>query len=117
MRKGGISSLTRFASTCSSRVCSELDFLLIGCLIVRVDLTTRRGLKRVHADFTRIYDRMNTVYNNNLDKEKVTGGIVGIWAKMSTDSILRNKLFEKGKLNIHHYPAITAFILSFCTWD
>lgn len=41
---------------------------------------------------------MNTVYNNNLDKEKVTGGIVGIWAKMSTDSILRNKLFEKGKV-------------------
>lgn len=41
---------------------------------------------------------MNTVYNNNLDKEKITGGIVGIWAKMSTDSILRNKLFEKGKV-------------------
>ena len=41
---------------------------------------------------------MNAMYNNNLDKEKITGGIVGIWAKMSTDSILRNKLFEKGKL-------------------
>ena len=63
-----------------------------------VDLTTRRGLKKVHADFTRIYDRMNAMYNNNLDKERITGGIVGIWAKMSTDSILRNKLFEKGKL-------------------
>ena len=66
------------------------------------DLTTRRGLKKVHADFARIYDRMNTMYNKNLDKEKVTGGIVGIWAKMSTDSILRNKLFEKGKFSIHH---------------
>jgi len=43
---------------------------------------------------------MNTMYNKNLDKDKITGGIVGIWAKMSTDSILRNKLFEKGKLSI-----------------
>lgn len=67
---------------------------------MRVDLTTRRGLKKVHADFTRIYDRMNAMYNNNLGQEKITGGIVGIWAKMSTDSILRNRLFEKGKLSI-----------------
>ena len=79
-----------------------------------VDLTTRRGLKKVHSDFTRIYDRMNAMYNNNSDKEKITGGIVGIWAKMSTDSILRNKLFEKGKLILgvglfHKRPA---FILS-----
>jgi len=43
---------------------------------------------------------MNTMYNKNLDKDKITGGIVGIWAKMSTDSILRNKLFEKGKFSI-----------------
>ena len=64
----------------------------------RTDLTTRRGLKKVHVDFERIYNRMNTVYDNNLDKEKITGGIVGIWAKMCTDSILRNKLFEKGKV-------------------
>jgi len=47
---------------------------------------------------------MDAMYNSNLDREKVTGGIVGIWAKMSTDSILRNKLFERGKLsaNIFH---------------
>jgi len=68
------------------------------------DLTTRRGLKKVHADFTRIYDRTNAMYNNNLDKEKITGGIVGIWAKMSTDSILRNKLFEKGEFGVHPPP-------------
>ena len=63
-----------------------------------VDLTTRRGLKQIHADFTRIYDRMNTMYNNNLDKEKITGGIVGVWAKMCTDSLLMHKLFEKGQM-------------------
>lgn len=62
-----------------------------------VDLTTRRGLKQVHADFTRIYDRMNAMYNSNLDKEKITGGLVGIWAKMCMDSILMHKLFEKGQ--------------------
>lgn len=43
---------------------------------------------------------MNAMYNSNLDQEKITGGIVGIWAKMSTDSILRNKLFEKGTLSV-----------------
>lgn len=75
-----------------------------------VDLTTRRGLKLVHADFTRIYDRMNTTYNNNLDKEKVTGGIVGIWAKMCADSLLMHKLFEKGERA--HDRDDPAFILS-----
>ena len=37
------------------------------------------------------------MYNDNLDKEKITGGIVGIWAKMCTDSLLMHKLFGKGQ--------------------
>lgn len=37
------------------------------------------------------------MYNDNLDKEKITGGIVGIWAKMCTDSLLMHKLFDKGQ--------------------
>lgn len=84
------------------------------------DLTTRRGLKKVHSDFTRIYDRMNAMYNNNLEKEKVTGGIVGIWAKMSTDSILRNKLFEKGEprhasISCAHNHGV--YLIKFFAWD
>src|ERR1700753_2244993 len=40
---------------------------------------------------------MNAMYNSNLDKEKITGGLVGIWAKVCMDSILMHKLFEKGQ--------------------
>jgi len=65
---------------------------------------------------------MNAMYNNNLDKEKITGGIVGIWAKMSTDSILRNKLFEKGKLILcvgffHKHPQPRRLSYPRFTWD
>jgi hypothetical protein len=51
---------------------------------------------------------MNAVYNNNLGKEKITGGIVGIWAKMCMDSLLMRKLFEKGQ-NLARVPMTPAF--------
>ena len=73
-------------------------------LTLRVDLDTRSGLKKVHADFPNIYRRLSGLYEANLQSDNVTGGVVGIFAKMSADSILRDKLFEKGT---------TAFILSF----
>ncbi|KAF8962291.1 hypothetical protein BDZ97DRAFT_1120677 [Flammula alnicola] len=62
------------------------------------DLTTRSGLKKVHANFNAIYARIDKVYEKNLNNEKIRGAIVGIFAKMCVDSILRNKLFEKGIL-------------------
>ncbi|TFK49395.1 hypothetical protein OE88DRAFT_1737014 [Heliocybe sulcata] len=63
------------------------------------DLTTRSGLKRVHADFESIYRRLDNAYDNYGDNERVLGGIVGIYAKMCTDSILRDKLFKAGFLS------------------
>ncbi|KAF8962295.1 hypothetical protein BDZ97DRAFT_1663105 [Flammula alnicola] len=62
------------------------------------DLTSRNGLKKVHANFEAIYSKMDRVYETNLEDVKIRGGIVGIFAKMCVDSILRNKLFEKGIL-------------------
>ncbi|EMD40200.1 hypothetical protein CERSUDRAFT_112406 [Gelatoporia subvermispora B] len=62
------------------------------------DLTTRSGLKKVHARFGDIYDKLDQVYICSRDSPKIMGGIVAIWAKMSADSILRNKLFQKGFL-------------------
>ena len=72
-------------------------------LIRGVDLDTRSGLKKVHANFPDIYQRLSGLYEANLQSDNITGGVIGIFAKMSADSILRDKLFEKG---------ITAFILS-----
>jgi hypothetical protein len=63
-----------------------------------VDLSTRSGLKRVHAGFETISKRLDQAYAENLSRQKVLGGIVGIYAKMCADSILRNKLFAKGTL-------------------
>ncbi|EPQ53631.1 hypothetical protein GLOTRDRAFT_63247 [Gloeophyllum trabeum ATCC 11539] len=62
------------------------------------DLTTRNGLKKVHANFDEVYRRLDEAYKNNQGNERVLGGIIGIWAKMCADSILRDKLFRAGFL-------------------
>ena len=63
-----------------------------------IDLATRSGLKKVHANFNVIYNRIDKAYQRDLGNYKIRGGIVGIFAKMCVDSILRNKLFEKGAI-------------------
>ncbi|KAF8986510.1 hypothetical protein BDQ17DRAFT_1393667 [Cyathus striatus] len=62
------------------------------------DLSTRGGLKKVHSNFDAIYRRIEDAYSK-YDNEKLRAGIVGIYAKMSVDSLLRNKLFERGLLD------------------
>ncbi|TFK22369.1 hypothetical protein FA15DRAFT_681689 [Coprinopsis marcescibilis] len=63
------------------------------------DLATRRGLKKVHTNFNAIYTKLDAAYQTYSDNEKITGGIVGIYSKMSRDSLLRNKLYERGFLD------------------
>ncbi|KAH7882394.1 hypothetical protein F5I97DRAFT_1816994 [Phlebopus sp. FC_14] len=63
------------------------------------DLTKRSGLKKVYNNFDAIYKRIDDLYVANSGNEKITGGIVGIYTKMCADSILRNKLFQKGLLS------------------
>ena len=62
-----------------------------------LDLSTRSGLKKVHSRFEAIYGRIDAFYERNLDNFKIRGAIVAIYAKMCIDSILRNKLFQKGR--------------------
>ncbi|KAJ7255299.1 hypothetical protein C8J57DRAFT_1346013 [Mycena rebaudengoi] len=62
------------------------------------DLTSRSGFKKVHADFENIYRRLDRAYTKNLSNERIRGGIVGIYARMCVDSLLRNKLFQRGFL-------------------
>ncbi|TFK71918.1 hypothetical protein BDN72DRAFT_837124 [Pluteus cervinus] len=63
------------------------------------DLTTRSGLRKVHANFDALYDQLDAAFNANIENKKIAGGIVSIYAQMSADAILRNKLFEKGFLD------------------
>ena len=65
-----------------------------------LDMTTRHGLKKVHARFPEIYKKLNAAYNAGKRErnEKIMGAVVGMMAKMCADAILRNKLFEKGEL-------------------
>ncbi|KZT70478.1 hypothetical protein DAEQUDRAFT_667559 [Daedalea quercina L-15889] len=60
------------------------------------DLTTRSGLKKTHARFSEISKKLDAAYTKHVDNEKIVGGIVGIWAKMSADALLRDKLFKDG---------------------
>lgn len=60
------------------------------------DLDTRGGLKRVHSNFEEIQRNLNAAYTKYSGNDKVVGGIVGIWSKMSGDALLRNKIFYAG---------------------
>jgi hypothetical protein len=60
------------------------------------DLTSRNGLKKVHRDFDAIYRRLDRLYEKNPTNEKIVGGVIGIYAKMCADYILRDKLFKAG---------------------
>ncbi|EIW55597.1 uncharacterized protein TRAVEDRAFT_73443 [Trametes versicolor FP-101664 SS1] len=65
------------------------------------DLGTRSGLKKVHAHFPEMSKKLDTMYIAAQKKgnERLMGGIVGVWAKMCADSILRDKLFQEGLLS------------------
>ena len=65
-----------------------------------VDLGTRHGLKQVHSNFDKIHKKLDAAFVNaqSGNSEKLMGGIVGIWAKMCTDSILSEKLLKEGKV-------------------
>jgi hypothetical protein len=69
-----------------------------------LDIATRSGLKKVHANFEAIYRRLDKAYQKYSDNEKIAGGIIGIYAKMCVDSILRDKLFAKGQCAVEIPP-------------
>ncbi|KAH8101844.1 hypothetical protein BXZ70DRAFT_80136 [Cristinia sonorae] len=60
------------------------------------DLSRRSGLKKMHANFSEYNKKLNDAYTKNVGNEKILGGIIGIWAKMSVDAVLRNRLVKDG---------------------
>ncbi|KAF5340215.1 hypothetical protein D9611_007974 [Ephemerocybe angulata] len=63
------------------------------------DLHTRRGLKKINNHFDTIYAKLDDTYRRHLDHERIRGGVIAIYSKMCIDSLLRNKLFERGILD------------------
>lgn len=59
-------------------------------------MDTRSGLKKVHTNFEEIQRNLDAAYTRYSGNEKVAGGIVGIWSKMSKDAILRDKIMRSG---------------------
>jgi hypothetical protein len=61
-------------------------------------MSSRKDLKRIHGDFDRFYSRLDAVYQMfaQENNEMVMGGVVGIFAKMCTDSVICNELLKKG---------------------
>ncbi|EMD40197.1 hypothetical protein CERSUDRAFT_71973 [Gelatoporia subvermispora B] len=65
---------------------------------VRSDLATRSRFKQAFTQIDKIYDKLDQAYTSSEGSIKIKGAIVGIWAKLAVDSLLRHKLFEKGFL-------------------
>ncbi|KAJ3855420.1 hypothetical protein EV368DRAFT_72312 [Lentinula lateritia] len=63
------------------------------------DLSSRSGLRRVHSNFDAIWRRLDGAYTKYERNERILIGIVGIYARMCADAILRDKLFQQG----HNY--------------
>ncbi|GAW02933.1 set and mynd domain-containing protein 3 [Lentinula edodes] len=63
------------------------------------DLNSRSGLRRVHSNFDAIWRRLDGAYTKYERNERILIGIVGIYAKMCADAILRDKLFQRGFLS------------------
>ncbi|KAI0674593.1 hypothetical protein C8Q78DRAFT_1076212 [Trametes maxima] len=106
--KSAASSSTNDAYTIPEGFFADIDNAGTWRLIVDIlcstlalpDLETRSGLKKVHAHFPEISKKLDTVYvaAQRRGNERLMGAIVGIWAKMCADSILRDKLFQEGLL-------------------
>ncbi|KAF9530334.1 hypothetical protein CPB83DRAFT_788319 [Crepidotus variabilis] len=64
------------------------------------DFTKRSGIKQAHVEFDTIVSKLILAYQACGDFWKLKGGIVGIIAKISADTILRNKLVHKGILHL-----------------
>lgn len=87
-------------------LCDMFDLPGILCFMVSscsscsrnvVDLDSRKGLKAVHNNFDEIQRNLSNAYSKYSNNYKVAGTIVGIWSKMSKDTILRNKVWDTGK--------------------
>ena len=65
-----------------------------------------KGMKKIHANFDAIYERLDTEFQRNLDNERIRGGIVAIFSKMCHDAVLRNKLFERGNYFSIPFPIL-----------
>ena len=61
------------------------------------DMHSRNGLKKIHANFPEIQRDLGTAFSRYRDNEKVVGGIIGIWARMSVDAVLRDRLEDGGQ--------------------
>ena len=70
----------------------------IEILICLSDINTRSGLKKVHAKFDQISQKLDYAYSEaqKVGNDKVVECICGVWAKMCHDAILRNRLFQQG---------------------
>lgn len=67
---------------------------------VVTDMTTRSGLKKVHACLPSIQERLDETFKfaKRTRQTKAMGGVVAIYSKMcSLDAVLQNKLLENGE--------------------
>ncbi|KAF9063495.1 hypothetical protein BDP27DRAFT_1335047 [Rhodocollybia butyracea] len=62
------------------------------------DLSKKSGLKKVFANFDATYERLDAIFQQYVENDRIVGGIVGIYTQMCEDSVLRTKLCSNGLL-------------------
>ncbi|KZV89340.1 hypothetical protein EXIGLDRAFT_751221 [Exidia glandulosa HHB12029] len=77
-------------NACAERICAVLEL---------PELKTRSGLKHVHKDFDTIQRKLTALYHAHPNDDRVLGGIVVIWGKLSSDIKLRDMLLAQGVLD------------------
>ncbi|KZS97222.1 hypothetical protein SISNIDRAFT_406281, partial [Sistotremastrum niveocremeum HHB9708] len=66
------------------------------------DLSSRHGFKQLHKNFAAAFSRLDQCWNKyqgTYGSKHVMGGIVTVYGRMATDSILRNQLHKSGFLS------------------
>lgn len=87
-----------FEASWYARISNDLEkYIILTNGMFNLDLSTRRGLRQVNKDFNKINGALDRLYAQHKDDDRVAGAIVGIYAKMCVDAVLRNRLFDEGK--------------------
>ncbi|KAA1477625.1 hypothetical protein DENSPDRAFT_844797 [Dentipellis sp. KUC8613] len=61
------------------------------------DISSRSGLRKIHRNFDAISSKLNDIYDygRRANNDSLMGTVVAIYAKMSADAVLRDRIFNE----------------------
>ena len=69
----------------------------------KIDLSSRHGLRKAYSQFERICKGLDVFHQlaKTHNRPQLLSAVVTLYFKMCTDSILKEKLFKRGKHALH----------------